>query len=135
MIFNPHSKGLIPCFSLMCVNCTDSVCKMLSPVIRKRTNEITSALSRASINTFFPSCCSFASQGHRWLVLRLKLHGTIEKWWQPDLALSSYPMSKTGICNRETVFIPVINTKFHILNQTFLRNEFRTNRHILVYIK
>lgn len=40
--FNSHSKWLIPCFPLMCVNWIDSICEILSRISSKRTNEITS---------------------------------------------------------------------------------------------
>lgn len=129
--FNRHSKLFIPCFSLMCVNWIDSIYKILSPVISKRTNKITNVLCKVLINVSFPSFL-FPSSIRSWnqLILRLKNSSTIEKWWQPDVVLSSYYMFRTVISNNASVSIPVINAKYQLLSPTLEEISFSTSNKV-----
>lgn len=72
--FNPHGKWLIPCFSLMCVNWIDSICKILRLFISKKKKKRNNQGASWSLNKhtlcliLFPSIIRLWSQ----LVLGVK---------------------------------------------------------------
>lgn len=72
------------------------------------------------VNVPFPALSSPLLPGHKVSLYEdQEIHSTMGKWWQPDVVQGSYYMSRTVFGNDESVFLRVINTRFHILKQTF----------------